>query len=83
MAVYYPFNCFISHSKSDTVNIAGPRTLCDALYVGTVGDVVAVMEDGRLVTFTGVLAGTILPIAIKRVQSASTTAGAFVALFKI
>jgi len=83
MAVYLPFNYGVAHTKSDTVDLVGPRPLCDALYVGTVGDVVAVHQDGRLVTFTGVPAGTILPIQIKRVNSSSTTAGAFVALFKI
>lgn len=83
MAIYHPFNWAVVHAKSDSANIAGPRKLCDALYVGTVGNVVAVLEDDRTVLFTGVPAGTILPIAIKRVNSTSTTADTFVALFKV
>jgi len=55
--------------------------LCRALYVGGAGNLVAVMYDGTAVTFTGVPAGTLLPIAARRVNSTSTTATSIVALY--
>jgi len=55
--------------------------LCRSLYVGGAGNVVAVDNDGNAVTFTGVPAGAILPIAVKRVNSTNTTATAIVALY--
>lgn len=56
-------------------------TICRAIYVGGAGNVVAVRHDGTAVTFTGVPAGTVLPIAVRRINSTSTTATAIVALF--
>lgn len=54
--------------------------LARGLYVGGAGNLVAVREDGTAVTFTGVPAGTILPIVAKRVNATNTTATAIVAL---
>jgi hypothetical protein len=51
-----------------------------AVYVGGAGNVVAVSADGTEVTFTGVLAGTILPIRTVRIDD-SSTATAMVALW--
>ena len=49
-----------------------------ALYIGVAGDVAISSGDTATataaVTFTGVLAGTILPIKGKRVMSTNTTA---------
>lgn len=56
-------------------------SLTRGLYVGGAGDVVAVDNLGEAVTFTGVPAGTVLPIACRRVNATSTTASAIVALF--
>lgn len=55
--------------------------LTRGLYIGGDGDVVAVRADGTAVTFTGVLAGSILPINCIRVNSTSTTATGIVALY--
>ena len=55
------------------------------LFVGGGGNIVVIMGDQAVdattVTFTGVPAGTILPIAVRRVRSTSTTATNIVALW--
>lgn len=52
-----------------------------ALYVGTTGDVAVVpMGGSSAVTFVGVPAGAILPIAVSKVMSTSTTASDIVGL---
>jgi hypothetical protein len=65
-------------TKSDSTDF---DVLCRAIYVGGAGNVVAVMYDGTAVTFTGVPAGTLLPIACRRINSTDTTATSMVALF--
>lgn len=54
-----------------------------ALYVGGAGNLVVTMAGtgGGDVTFTGVPAGTILPIRVKKVLSTNTTATSIVALW--
>ena len=56
-------------------------SIARAIYVGGAGNVVAVRHDGTTVTFTGVQAGTVLPVACRRINSTSTTATSIVALF--
>ena len=57
-------------------------TAAKALYVGGAGNVKVDMQgDGSAVTFTGVTAGTVLPIMVSRVYSTDTTATAIVALW--
>ena len=55
------------------------------LFVGGAGNISVIMGDQAVdattVTFTGVLAGTILPIAVRRVRSTNTTATNIVALW--
>lgn len=52
------------------------------VYVGGTGDISVIMEaGGSPVLFSGVLAGSILPIRCLRVRSTGTTATALVALF--
>lgn len=65
-------------TPSDSANLPW---LTRGLYIGGDGDVVAVRADGVAVTFTGVLAGSILPVSCIRVNSTSTTATAIVALY--
>lgn len=57
--------------------LAGVR----ALYIGGAGDVAVVTPNrSAAVVFTGVAAGTILPVRATRVNSTNTTATAIVAL---
>mgnify|MGYP001163372299 CR=1 FL=1 len=55
--------------------------ICRGLYVGTTGNVAAVMDDDTAITFVGVPAGVVLPIQARRVNSTNTTASNMVALF--
>ncbi len=64
-------------TPSDSVDLAN---FSRAIYVGGAGNLVVVMLSGEQVTFTGVQAGTILPIRVTRVRATSTTATAIVAL---
>lgn len=87
-AVPEGYNYATAITKSDTVNIAvatpvGQNCRMLGIYVGGAGNIVAVFDDDTTQTFTGCLAGTILPIACKRVNSGSTTATNLLALFQI
>lgn len=63
---------------SDTVNFTQGAS---RVYVGGTGNVVCITSRGDVVTFTGVPAGTTLPVQIRRVNSTSTTATNMVALY--
>ncbi len=63
----------------DSTNLTNGPT--DGIYVGGIGNVVAVWVDGTTATFVGVPAGTILPIRVKRINSTSTTATNLLALY--
>jgi hypothetical protein len=78
------YNAAAAITKSDTVNfvpVAG-KTLCDAIYVGGAGIVVAVFQDDSTVSFT-CIAGQILPVNAKRVNSTTTSATLMVALYQV
>lgn len=80
------YNRAIAITKSDTVNCedyaSAAKRLTNAVYVGGAGIVVAVFEDDATASFT-VVAGEILPIAIKRVNSTNTTASLMLALYQL
>ena len=52
-----------------------------ALFVGGAGDVKVDTLGGDTVTFTGVLAGSILPVRILKVYATGTTATNLVAVY--
>lgn len=58
-------------TKSDTTTYSPPF---DAVYVGGAGDVALRTADGQTVTFTGAVAGSILPVSFDRLMSANTDA---------
>ena len=64
-------------TPSDTVNMAETR----GLYVGGIGNITAIMRDGRTVLFSAIPVGTILPIRVTRVNSTATTATLIIALY--
>lgn len=77
------YNYALAVTTSDTVNIPQPstKTLTDALWVGTGGDVVVVMDNGVAVTFGAVPNGAYLSVGAKRVNQTNTTASGIVALW--
>jgi hypothetical protein len=55
-------------TKSDTTVIPTTR----AVWVGGAGDLAVVMNRGETITFTGVPAGTLMPIQVTKVLAATT-----------
>lgn len=72
-----PSGKFFAVSKSDTVDLPYPAR---AIYVGGAGAVAVLNDEGQAVTFSGVTAGSWLPIKTKRVMSTNTDATNMVAL---
>jgi hypothetical protein len=73
-------------TTSDTVNIpslASATTINNGcvLYIGGAGDLRVLTAGGDDVTFTGVLAGTFLPVQVVRVFNSTTTATNLLALW--
>lgn len=76
-------------TPSDTVNFTGPviaagpggDVLANAIFVGVGGNMVAIRDDDTAITFTGVIAGSVISIKCKRINATSTTATDMVALF--
>lgn len=52
-----------------------------ALWVGGAGNVTILMPDGSVVTFSGVPAGSMLPVGGVRVNATGTTATLIVAVY--
>jgi hypothetical protein len=76
-----PYNRIKAITTSDTVNL--PDGVCDAILVNGAGNVVVVLENDETTTITGVVAGTILPLTVKRVNATSTTATNMYALYYV
>jgi hypothetical protein len=64
-------------TTSDTAD----QGLVRGLFVGGAGNVSLVTAIGNTVVFTGVLAGSILPVRCTKVRSTGTTATNIVALY--
>ena len=52
-----------------------------AVFVGGAGNLSVVLKSGATVVFTGVLAGSVLPLRVGRVNSTGTTATNIVAMW--
>lgn len=58
-------------TPADT-NLAQPAR---ALYVGGPGNLTVIMASGATVTFSGIGAGTLIPIMVERVSGSTTATG--------
>lgn len=65
-------------TPSDSVNL---DYFTRAVFVGGAGNLAVVMKNGMTVVFTGVVAGSVLPIRCARINSTNTTATNIVALW--
>jgi len=74
-----PATVFEAVTASDSTNFT--NGISRGLYIGGAGNAAVVDADGTAVLFSGLLAGSILPVQAKRVNSTSTTATNIVALF--
>lgn len=71
-----------TQGRAVTKNDSTVLPVTRALWVGGVGDVAVVFEDGgSAVTLSSVPAGTLLPIRVTKVMSTNTTATNMVALY--
>lgn len=69
----------VAITPSDTVNLA---EVSRGLYVGTAGNATILLgDDTSAVVFTGLAAGLVYPLQVKRVNAGSLTAGNLVALY--
>ena len=64
-------------TPSDSTDLV---TVSRAVYVGTTGNMKVTMQDSGTVLFTGIPAGTTLPIRVSRIWSTTTTASTIIAL---
>ena len=51
-----------------------------SLYIGSAGNLKVTTVNGHEVTFSNVVAGSILPVTVKRVWSTGTTASSIIGL---
>ncbi len=65
-------------TPSDTVDLA---KVSRGIYVGVAGNVTVIMKGGATLTFTGVQAGSLIPIRVTRVKATLTTATNMVAIY--
>lgn len=72
-----PANTAFAITPSDATNLT---TRTRGIYVGVSGNVSALMEDGTTVTFTGMAAGIIHPIRVRRINLTATTATSIIGL---
>jgi len=73
-----PSGKYFAITPSDTVDFVDGETR--GIYVGVTGNLVAVSEDGHVVTFLNAVQGTVLPIRAVRINATSTTATNLVGL---
>lgn len=77
-----PYNKAVLITKSDTVNFPDVDGPCEAIFVGGAGIVVVVFENDTTAQFTCV-AGQVLEVRAKRVNSTTTSATLMNALYRV
>ena len=72
-----PFTNAVLVSPNDEEDL---EAVTRAVYVGGTGNMKVTMQDSGTVLFTGIPAGTVLPIRVKRIWSTTTNATTIIAL---
>lgn len=83
-AVAQGFNLYEVISPDDAQDLpryVSGKLLTYEVYVGSLGDVVAVRQDGVAVKFVAVPAGSRLPISVRRINATGTTSLNLVAVY--
>lgn len=75
------FPMFPGDAAAVTPNDAVDLPQISVIFVGVGGNIKVTTAQGTDVTFTGVNAGTVLPIQVRRVWSTGTTATSLTAVF--
>lgn len=75
---YDPASSAAAVTTHDTNELANLTT---RVFVGGAGNIKVTMMDGTDVTFTGVIAGSVLPIRVRRIFATGTTATNIVAMW--
>lgn len=65
-------------TPSDSTDLS---TETRAIYVGTAGDLVAVLSSGSELSFVGLAGGMVLPVRARRVKATGTSAGYLLGLY--
>ena len=73
------YNVWRPVTPSDTTDL--PDGLTNALWIGSGGDVAAVMQNGQVQVFAAVPAGAWMPLTVKRINASGTTATGIIALY--
>lgn len=73
----------ITPANGAPITDANGNVIQPLLFVGGVGNVVVMTATGQSVTFTGVTAGTLLPVMVSQVQSTGTTATAIIGIYQM
>lgn len=78
-----PSGSFVAVTPSNSADLVygGDAVTSRGIFVGGAGNLAVRDLEGNSVTFTGVVAGSVLPIRVARVLSTGTTATNIVALF--
>ncbi len=66
-------------TPSDSTDLT--YSTCRAIYIGGDGDISLVDGNGATIAFSGVTAGSILPVQTARVNATGTTATSIIALY--
>ena len=70
----------MANSEAYTIFSVPDKASACVLYVGTAGDATVITSGGDEVKFTGLPAGTFVPVQVTRVKSTGTTASTILAL---
>ena len=72
----YPAGAF-AITPNDSVNLQNVAVV----FVGGAGNIKVTTANGDIVTFSGVVAGSVLPVQVLRVWGTSTTASSLVGIY--
>lgn len=83
MNTFHSYNRPAALTPSDTVDATNPNLGNPlAIYVGGAGVVACVLEDSTVVNMTAI-AGSLLPVKVRRVNATNTTATLLVGMWRV